>query len=407
MPIPRGLSIIAALLLLSAGACSPRLILETLSGGSGCRALTVIQGEVSSFRWFTPGGTAREQLNSWCAAVGPAVYYAPDTTAATAPVIATAESSDNARALAQLPLADSVLFVSWNNAIGAGDLHGVVEDLRAGRLTGGGEVTHFVLLLQEVYRAGADIPDVVAGAETAGEAAFVPGRERREIIVAARELGLYLLYVPSMRSGDSNEPSRKEDRGNAIMSSLPLTPVAAIELPVMAQRRVVPVAHIDARSRDDRRWTMQVASLHLDHSSGGLFRNPERARLIQAETFLAGIPDARMAAVGGDLNTWRRGPTELIVHRIAERYPHTPPIPPGPTYVRGAGVVREYLDYLFFRVPDGDVWDYQRVPDLYGSDHFPFFVWVRPLRPGAASQSANSPGRRRAVRQRSRLSAAM
>ncbi|MEN3339278.1 MAG: hypothetical protein V7647_2954, partial [Acidobacteriota bacterium] len=57
--------------------------------------------------------------------------------------------------------------------------------------------------------------------------------EQIEPVAAA--LGLSLYYVPSMRNGGA---APHEDRGNAILSSLPLTDLAAYELPFERQRRV-------------------------------------------------------------------------------------------------------------------------------------------------------------------------
>ena len=62
----------------------------------------------------------------------------------------------------------------------------------------------------------------------------VTGHERIDIVEAAGRLGLSLVYVPSMRNGSDTD----EDRGNAILSTEPLSDVAAVELPFERQRRV-------------------------------------------------------------------------------------------------------------------------------------------------------------------------
>ena len=75
-----------------------------------------------------------------------------------------------------------------------------------------------------------------------------------DIVAISRELGLSLIYVPSMRNGGSpDDPA--EDRGNAILSTLPLSEPVAVELPGERQRRVVIIAKaasISVASRPSR-----------------------------------------------------------------------------------------------------------------------------------------------------------
>src|SRR5205085_9937427 len=52
--------------------------------------------------------------------------------------------------------------ISWNTHVGAGDVDTLVADLRSGTLTGH-PVSSFVLLLQEAYRSGADVPSKSSG----------------------------------------------------------------------------------------------------------------------------------------------------------------------------------------------------------------------------------------------------
>ena len=63
-----------------------------------------------------------------------------------------------------------------------------------------------------------------------------PRAPRADIVEVADALGLNLRYVPSMRNG-----ADRSDRGNAILSDLPLSHAWAFELPLVLQRRV-PVA---------------------------------------------------------------------------------------------------------------------------------------------------------------------
>jgi endonuclease/exonuclease/phosphatase family metal-dependent hydrolase len=316
----------------------------------------------------------RSLLDRWCAAVGPAVYL-PQRSAASDVARITSVPEDSARAA--LPVADSVLVVAWNNHVGGGALEQLVDDVRAGRLTGGDSVHHFVLLLQEVYRRSAEVPEVSAGMLYASSIDEQPtGGPRTDIAVWAEEHpGLAVLYAPSMRNGPQAGMGEREDRGSAIVTSLPLTEPAAYELPVVRQRRVVPAGVVSGRTSQGEPWHMHVASVHLENRPEGAY-NPERARLEQIDWLLDALPDSSIAVLGGDMNTWLRGPEEVAIWRAREDYPDTPPIPAGPTYVQVGGVLRMYLDYLFFRLEDGRATDYRRLPSSYGSDHFPLLAWV-------------------------------
>src|SRR5690606_32906492 len=120
----------------------------------------------------------RLHLDRWCAGVGPAVSVSPFDSTVT---IATASS---------------LVVVTWNVHIGSGDIPGLVRDLKAGKFTNGKPVEHFVLMLQEVYRSGADVP-VAAGAAVPRSlhTAALDASRRIDIVETANELGLDLFYV--------------------------------------------------------------------------------------------------------------------------------------------------------------------------------------------------------------------
>ena len=295
------------------------------------------------------------QLNAWCAAVGPAVVGSW-----TDPVL----QEDIP------PLVDSLFIVAWNGHIGGGDARGLLEDLRSGALTGGQEVEHFVLLLQEVHREGELVPEhdpALPGG--GGTTPSPPGGERVDVVGLAEELGLWLAYAPAMRNGPH------EDRGNAILSTIPLTKPVAVALPVSRQRRVTVAATVTARRSSGEPWSLQVASVHLE-SQPEWWRSPEAERLEQAEALVALLPEANAAVAGGDFNTKTRGREEALVGVMLRAYPDTPSFPTGPTYQKAYGIYREYLDYLFFRLPDDARADYRRVDRIYGSDHYPILGWI-------------------------------
>src|SRR5262245_54165314 len=168
-------------------------------------------------RWFRPeSANDRASLDRWCQAVGPAVV---------APVAEQLVAKTR-----------SLTVVSWNAHVGGGDVIGLVNDIRRGNVAGVPASGDLVLLLQEAYRGGDAVPaELVPGAASAtGIRETPPGASRVDIVAAARTLGLSLYYAPSMRNGRNDD----EDRGNAILSSLPLSDLRAIELPFERQRRV-------------------------------------------------------------------------------------------------------------------------------------------------------------------------
>lgn len=308
-------------------------------------------------RWVLPDDDDEQRrLHAWCAAVGPAL------------VAGWAEAPST-------PI-DSIAIVVWNAHAGGGQLRALVQDLRSGRLTGGDGVDHFVLLLQEVYRQGAEIPEHDPGLPGGSVIERLPGGpESGDIAADADALGLSLFYAPSMRNSVNAPAGEQEDRGNAILSTLPLSAHHAIELPVARQRRVAVSAALEGETTGGASWRLQVASLHFENDAAGL-ASDESARLRQARALIDALPDADRALAGGDVNTWSRGFAEAPVQELMDVYPDTPPFPPGPTYRRAYGLLRMYLDYMFFRLEDGDRGRYRRLDDLYGSDHYPLLGWV-------------------------------
>ncbi len=297
--------------------------------------------------WLTPARPDRGRgLEAWCSAVGPAVVERPS-------------------GLPARP-SDSLVVVSWNVHVGGGDLVRLVEDLRAGALTGGGRVENFVLLLQEGYRVAPDLPPSEPGARSAGRIVEAPpSGERLDVVEAARRLGLYLFYAPSMRNGEGDE-----DRGNALLSSLPLDEPTAIELPLEVQRRVVVAGTVAGSTRGGRPWSLRVASVHLAHRApwsriGDCFgaARARQARVVARE--LTG--DA--VVVGADLNTWSAAALEEAPRVLRASFPDTPG-EDAPTFTM-AGVLSRKLDYLMFRLPAGWASTVRTIDDRYGSDHHP------------------------------------
>lgn len=328
-------------------ACSDEQAPAHFTANLGCTASDVLEH-------IQPGGgvsfvnDTNRILPAWRAAVGP-------------PLVDRAGRSCEAAPL------DSLMVVSWNVHVGGAEIRRFVSDLRGGRIVQGVPVRHFVLLLQEAYRKGDAVP-----AKASPNAC--PDRQNGEgpdVQALSDSLALALYYVPSMRNGCGV----RQDRGNAILSTLPLSNLKAIELPVVRQRRVAAVANVKGHTSAGVEWTLSVASIHLENRGPGNMRDWAHGRAVQARALVAALPETPLAVVGGDFNTLQ-GPGEPAVKIMKAKFANTPTAPKGITYV-SYGVVRSHLDYLFFRAAGNRRAHYWRAASRYGSDHYPVMGFVR------------------------------
>ena len=290
--------------------------------------------------WFSPTLAGdRTTLARWSAGVGP-------------PVVRTSTTQESSPT-------DTLCVISWNTALGAGDVKRLLDDVRAER----GRAP-IVLLLQEAYREGPEVPE--GRTLEASFAGRLGGEGSVEIEALAESLGMNLYYVPSMRNGAPWETD--EDRGNAILSSLPLAELSAIELPFERQRRVAVAATIAGTSTHGRPWRLRVVSVHLDNLVGlrrGWFVGGEFARVRQTRALLDYVRDDSAVILAGDFNTWF-GSAEPAYNAIARAFPDTDSSDRQPTFM---GLLR--LDHMFFRLPDGWRGTFRRGKNRYGSDHYP------------------------------------
>ena len=243
--------------------------------------------------------------------------------------------------------------------VGRGDIRAFLRDLASGTHTEGRAVGDYILMLQEAVRTEA-VPTLTPAASGAGRIPAQRPAHEIDIVAISRELGLSLIYVPSMRNGAApDDPA--EDRGNAILSTIPLTDPIAIELPGERQRRVVIVA---------KAATVSVAVVHLDAFGGGqrlmAFWTPWM-RDAQVRSTAAALPDGALV-VGGDLNTWH-GRDELAARFLRQQFAT-------PLTIDRAGLGLRVLDYMFFRAGPSRRARYHQVENLYGSDHRPLVGWV-------------------------------
>ena len=321
-----------------------------------CEARRAGAGE--GVRWFGPAREPdRRELATWCSAVGPVELVA--------------------RPSRSFPPPDSVAeltIATWNVHVGGGDLPGFLESelgYDCDVSDGARFQTHFVLLAQEAYRASDRVPEPPEGARVAGRIAEnPPAGSRMDIVQMAQRCGLALFYVPLMRNGREAGEGGPEDRGSAILSTLPLSGPVAIELPLEAQRRVAVLATVPGPGGD----SLRVASVHLDVagnilrvlSTGGSMRVRQSDGLTEAIDMLdpnRAIP----IVVAGDMNTWSA--SETVILRMLRTYPDSPS--PGKEKTRGAWPP----DHLFFRAGEGPFeiveGSYRVVENAYGSDHNP------------------------------------
>lgn len=275
----------------------------------------------------------------------------------------------------QPAILDSLIVVSWNVHVGGGDVIELVTQLRSGRWTNGVPVDDFVVLLQEVHRAGAAVPEWEAGFSTPGRIAAAPeGAERVDVVETAQRLGLHLFYAPSMRNGRQGDP--REDRGNAILSTLPLEDPTIVELPFEGQRRAAVVATIRGRSQRQQVWSLRLCSAHLDARSHGLrvFASLGAGRIRQARHLVEHL-SAGATVLAGDFNTWTSGPREPAISIVREAFPQPKRLTEGGTLARRV-LYDPRIDYMFFRLAAQDSVGYRRIDGRFGSDHRPLLATV-------------------------------
>jgi endonuclease/exonuclease/phosphatase family metal-dependent hydrolase len=290
------------------------------------------------------------ELTRWCRAVGAPVYVGASAAGPVAPAL------------------DEIVFVSWNAHLAEGRVEELIERLKAGDLTNGKPVTHFVLLVQELYRRGEAVPEFDARDRSA-YAIHPRDPGVADIEDHAASLGLSIFYAPSMRNG----PELREDRGNAIISTEPLLDPIALELPLARQRRVTIGAAINVQTPDGIR-RLELIDAHLEPLSSPktlwVFKNPREQQARAIVNFLERprYTDRSQTAgvvVGGDFNTVRSGADEPAI-RLVRRW-STGPLNDDPrdTHMMGR------LDYLFFNVPSGWNASTSRMNERFGSDHYP------------------------------------
>ena len=270
----------------------------------------------------------------------------------------------------------SLVVLSWNVWIGRGRLRDVVSRIRNGDYVdfGADPDAPLVVLAQEAYRRDASIPPQQEG--QAGRVLIAQLGPQEDVVEAAHELGMNLRYAPSMRNG-----SEQSDRGNAILSTLPLEAAHAVELPLVLQRRVVVTATL---TLGDSR--LRLVSAHLDPRGPPGHRWLGAAgRALQARHLIASVEDDT-AILGADLNLGR-GRYELAWRLLGEAG-FTLGVPPSLPRWRHTfhALPRLVLDYLLVRDRAGviaearvhrlDEHPQDRGARVFGSDHHPLLARI-------------------------------
>ena len=304
-----------------------------------CR--TVVQQSDDAILWVAPeAGKDRIRLAAWCAAVGPIARFTP-----------LGIPGGEARPL---------VVTSWNMAVGSGDLSKLISDVRSDSRHAG---AHFVFLLQEAYRWSDDkLPTHCEGLGVTDRLGPIPRSDKRDVLKIAEELSLHAAYVPSMRNSVTCDELPREDRGNAILSTLPLANVAVIELPFTQQRRVAVAATITNGGS-----AVAVISLHFDT----VLRKGRQARgVLDAIRALQLKPPMPIIAAG-DFNDMSAG---AGVREMLKRGPFDAAFSEAscgeePTHNR---IPRVRLDHVLTRSIEAT--SCETLTEAHGSDHQPILA---------------------------------
>lgn len=318
----------------------------------------VTPADTARLRWYRAEEERDVRLSgAWCSTVGP-------------PVVDVAPSGD----FPEWRAGTDLDVVAWNTAVGAGDLLSFLDvelglDCSRSRPVMRAGARPFVLLLQEVWRRSDALPRVEGGDSIPWTLGPDLPEGSLDIVGTAERCGLALVYVPSSRNGPDDDRRPMEDRGNAILTTLPFNAPIAFDLPHEGGRKVA--VAITASSPDGER--VRFVSTHFDVASTLLRTlisgNQTRAR--QALGLADGIAEAeddgpltQVVVVGGDFNTWAANESALQIMR--REFPESPAWD-------GLGTRGAFpADHVFFRrraYTQFELEGYARIDDTYGSDH--------------------------------------
>lgn len=301
-----------------------------------------------------------DRLALWRDNVGRPVAYDP-------PARAIGRSADDSRA---------IVVLSWNVWIGRGRLGELITRVREGAFgsLGAAAGLPLVVLLQEALRADGSVPERSNG--LAARELVTRSRPREDVVETAARLGLHLRYVPSMRNGGD-----RSDRGNAVLSTLPLHDARGIEMPLVLQRRAAVAATVTLGGAP-----LRLVSAHLEpRGPVGYKWLGAAGRAQQARHLLDGLEDDTVV-LGADLNLGR-GRTEAAWRFLAEAGFENGRPPRAPRWRHTYHALpRLVLDYILVRDRAGalaaarvhrlDENLADRGPTVFGSDHHPLLARI-------------------------------
>jgi endonuclease/exonuclease/phosphatase family metal-dependent hydrolase len=184
-----------------------------------------------------------------------------------------------------------------------------------------------------------------------------------------------------MRNGEADvrdERVMAEDRGNVIVSTLPLDDPRVIELPLERQRRVAVAALVAGHNARGSAWQLEIVDVHFDTSMalfhGGPFaarRRQARALIDAVQAFNYSFHPSRATVVGGDLNTWSRR-DESTMRLLTDAFPDTETTENAPTWSGPLGF-HARLDHILVNGAPSPV-NVTRLPSQFGSDHYPLLA---------------------------------
>lgn len=260
--------------------------------------------------------------------------------------------------------------------IGRGRLREVVSRVRNGDYAALGvdPGLPLVVLAQEAHRSDSSIPPLQEG--RTGRVLVARLGQQEDVVDVAHSLGMNLRYAPSMRNGPT-----QSDRGNAILSSLPLLDAQAVELPLVLQRRVAVTSAVTLG-----RTRVRLISAHLDpRGPPGHKWLGGSGRALQAQHLISSVNDDT-AVLGADLNlgrgryerTWR------LLREAGFTFGVPPSVPPWRHTFHA--LPRLVLDYILVRDRGGAVGEARihrldehpndRGARVFGSDHHPLLARV-------------------------------
>jgi endonuclease/exonuclease/phosphatase family metal-dependent hydrolase len=316
--------------------------------------------DTSTLRWYRAAEERDVRLaGSWCTTVGSPVVISRPT--------------GSFRAWER---GVGLEVATWNMQINGGDVLRFLReelDLDCGSADGTRTADGrgpFVALLQETWRRSDDLPFVESGRNVPWAIDEEHDREEEpDIVEVAERCGLSLVYVPSARNGPDTGARPREDKGNAILSTLPLSTPLGIDLPLEGGRKVAVAATVHAPGGE----RVRVVSVHLDVASTLIraLTSGNQTRTRQAKGLIHALdvaerdgPRTPVVVVGGDMNSWAGNETALKA--MWEAFPDSP-------QWDGLGTRGAFPpDHMFFRRSgnrDFTIEGYRRIDELYDSDH--------------------------------------